>query len=277
MMFITQAVAIAIISGVAFAALSGDKLQNISPNERLRRQASTLINRNNRNSNVRAGNACYGSIVGNINSQIRCEDSTVEIRDNRNTMASAASSTLEIRSNTNVGIDAEDAWCKFESNVNTQYRGKGGFSKFLSQFVGNRNSRFEGTNNRVVAFNNRNLSVLGNDNQLEITGALNHAVRPAGSSRNTVTVSKQGGYNSSINYVIEYVESAQIDRSKYRLGNYNFNVEASNDKIRVTTENGSVKENTSSKIVIDGQGGQTLEFNGKRVEIVGPTTFDIFV
>lgn len=155
---------------------------------------------NNKNCNVQ-GEHYYGRIVGNSNSNVRCDKTSVELFNNRNIdvnlinstvkaveqsncKLSASSSILELKSNKNIDVNAEDAWCKFEDNSNINFKGKGS-KEFLSKFVGNRNSNFSGTNNKLSAFNNRNLLIGGNDNCLEISKTHNHNVRPApfGSNR----------------------------------------------------------------------------------------------
>lgn len=150
------------------------------------------------------GSGYQGRITGNRNANVHCENATVEMLDNRNVNAQiydsnvtaieesnfellARASKIEMKSNRNINVRAEGAWCKFENNGNLEFEGGGGVkgaSDYLSQFVENKNSKFRGTGNNILAFKNKNLSIAGDNNRLEISNTYNHDVRPAATESN---------------------------------------------------------------------------------------------
>lgn len=146
------------------------------------------------------GSGYQGRFTGNRNSNVYCENATVNLLNNRNVKAQifgsnvtaknesnfkllARASKIEMQSNKNIDVEAEDAWCKFEDNGNLDFHGGGGANDFLSEFVGNRNSKFRGRDNNIVALKNKNLSIAGNNNRLEISNTHNHDVQPAATNR----------------------------------------------------------------------------------------------
>lgn len=159
-------------------------------------RTGTLISEGNRNF-VLSGKDYQGRYMRNRNSNINCvESDDVEIMDSRNMNAniigstvkavqqsncklSATMSNIDMKSDRNIDVDAENAWCVFEANANVKYRGKGGANKFLSKFIGNRNGDFTGNDNKIVASDNSNLKIMGNNNRLEISETRNHEIRPA--------------------------------------------------------------------------------------------------
>lgn len=156
-----------------------------------------------RNKNCQlSGSGYQGRINGNRNSKMYCEDATVQLLDNTNMNAKIVSSTvtakdqsnckllaraasnIEMKSDRNMDIVAAGVWCKFENNNNLDFEGTGGIGEFLSEFIGNRNSKFRGSDNNILAFKNRNLLIEGNNNHLEISDTRNHDVRPASTGSN---------------------------------------------------------------------------------------------
>jgi hypothetical protein len=249
MVLIVKCFAIILIAATAFATPRRNNnfvdriLQRVPDN-------ANLINQDNSVTVIRADETCTGSIVGNRNSVYNCGNSFVEILNNRNSQISAASSTLTVKSNTNAVIN--------------------------------------GANNRIVAVDNTNLVVGGDNNQLDISNTRNHAVVPSRSSSNSLAFSKTTStisYTNSYTNVnvhspcvfnVEYVQSAKINGSSYQLGNYNFDVAEGSDTARVTLQGGSVTDSTSNRIVIQGQGNDSLELIGQRVEILGANSFNIY-
>ncbi len=156
----------------------------------------TLTSEGNRNL-VLSGSDCRGRVIRNSNSKINCEASdNVEIMDSRNVNANIIGSTLKamnqlncelsavasniyMESDKNINVQAEDAWCVFQENANFKYQGKGGVNEFLSKFIDNRNCDVTGKDNCIVAIENRNLVIKGDNNRLEISGTRNHDIRPA--------------------------------------------------------------------------------------------------
>ncbi|XP_037033371.1 uncharacterized protein LOC119072296 [Bradysia coprophila] len=142
-----------------------------------------------------------------------------------------------------------------------------------------------GQDNRILAFDNKNILVEYDNNDLDISGTRNHNVRPAptGSNKNSFTIKSSG--TNSIQFVVEYVGSSVINGSDYQLGKIKFNTETSTNKVNVTLHEAddiiySAEAFTPDKIIIQAESNgttQRLELRGERVEAVHLNSYNIFV